>query len=74
MPADDEQFGHRQPASPDSERALLGAALTDQNVMAEVGILDPDDFYIAKHGDIWAVMQELARKREPIDILTVRDE
>lgn len=72
--ADDENFGHRQPAVPDSERALLGAALTDSTVVAEAGALEPEDFYINKHGDIWAAMMELARRREPIDILTVREE
>lgn len=74
-PSDDENFGHRQPASPDAERALLGAALLSPTVMAEVGhLLEPDDFYITKHGDIWAAMRELTRKREPVDILTVNEE
>lgn len=74
-PSDDENFGHRQPASPDAERALLGAALLDPLVIAQVAnLLEPDDFYISKHGDIWAAMQELMRKREPVDILTVREE
>lgn len=74
-PSDDENFGHRQPATPDAERALLGAALLDPTVMATVGpMLEPDDFYITKHGDIWTAMQELSRKREPIDILTVREQ
>ena len=74
VPSDDEQFGHRQPASPNAERALLGAALIDPTVVSEVGELSPEDFYVAKHGDIWTAMQELERKREPIDILTVREQ
>lgn len=74
VPEDDESFGHRQPASPDSERALLGAALIDSTAIADAGELSPEDFYIAKHGDVWAAMKELARRREAIDILTVREE
>jgi replicative DNA helicase len=72
--SEDEVFGHRQPASPDSERGLLGAALLDPTAVAEVGTLEPEDFYIAKHGDIWAAMLELSRKRESIDIITVREQ
>jgi len=74
-PDSDENFGHRQPASPDSERALLGAALIEPNVISVVGqMLEPDDFYISKHGDIWATMLELTRRREPVDIITVSEE
>lgn len=71
--AEDENFGHRQPAAPKSEAALLGAALVSPTVMAEVGTLDPEDFYITKHGDIWAAMLDLSAHREPIDIVTVRE-
>jgi replicative DNA helicase len=74
-PADTDTFGHRQPAAPDAERALLGAALINPNVINEVGAkLEPDDFYITKHGDIFVAMQELMRKREPVDIVTVRSQ
>lgn len=74
-PADDADFGHRQPAVPDAERALLGSALINPRVMAEVGdLIMPDDFYITKHGDVWAAMLELTRKREPVDVLTVLDQ
>lgn len=74
VPSDDEDFGHRQPASPNAERALLGAALIDSSIVGEVGQVNPEDFYVAKHGDIWTAMLELQRKREPIDILTVREQ
>lgn len=75
MPSDTDSFGHRQPASTESERALLGAALLDGSVMAQVGdMLAPEDFYTTKHGDIWGAMQTLYHNRDPIDIVTVREQ
>ena len=75
MPADTDSFGHRQPAAIDAERALLGAALLNPNVINEVGTkVAAEDFYITKHGDVYAAMMELMRKRDPVDIVTVRNQ
>lgn len=74
MPEDDGSSHRKPPAALDAERALLGTVLTDNTVIADVGhILTPEDFYMAKHGHIWRVMQKLWGDRQPIDITTVRE-
>src|SRR5574338_821150 len=60
------------PSNPDAERQVLGAVLTDARAMDKVAtILQPEDFYIPKHQNIYAAALELYVGKEAIDSLTV---
>ncbi len=63
------------PQSPDMERALLGALLLDGSAFAQVSdLLDDHSFYRPAHGVIFAAMQELDKRHEPIDMITVTEQ
>lgn len=60
--------------SPDAERAVLGAILLAHDTVYRVAdALSPEDFYRSGHGTIFAAMLELARRGEPIDLVTLSD-
>jgi len=57
-----------------AERAVLGAILVDQDLLATVApLLSPADFYRDSHRRIYAVMLALGAKQVPADFLTVAD-
>jgi len=63
------------PQSIDAEQSVLGALLIDQSAMAKVAErLLPTDFYRTQHGDIFAAMDALYRRREPIDMTLLGNE
>lgn len=63
------------PASIESEMALLGAVLVNQEVFLSISsFLHPDDFFLLKHQYTWTAMQNLSNRRMPIDVLTVAEE
>ncbi len=58
-----------------AERAVLGAVLSDNTVIASVAeIVHPDDFASAAHSQIFAAMLSLDLQQRPVDHLTVSDE
>src|SRR3989344_2958640 len=60
------------PQDVDTERALLGALMLNQNAMYEVAdIIIADSFYAGKHRVIFEAMMSLYSKGEPIDVVTV---
>ena len=60
------------PQDVDTERALLGALMLNQNAMYEVAdIVVADSFYAGKHRVIFEAMMSLYAKGEPIDVVTV---
>ncbi len=60
------------PQDVDTERALLGALMLNQNAMYEVAdIVIADSFYAGKHRVIFEAMFSLYTKGEPIDVVTV---
>ncbi|RMF12799.1 MAG: replicative DNA helicase [Candidatus Dadabacteria bacterium] len=60
------------PHQSDAERAVLGAVLRDNHQMDNlVDVLSPDDFYVGIHRRMFAAMQELNRRGEPIDTVTL---
>lgn len=65
--------GRLPPHSIEAERAVLGAALIDPDVVGALK-LSPDEFYREPHRMIWAAILEVARRREPPDIVTVAAE
>lgn len=60
------------PQSLEAETGTLGSILIDTKAFPLVrGILEPDDFYEAKHEKIFQMMVELNEKESKIDMLTV---
>src|SRR3990167_3762267 len=60
------------PQDVETERALLGALMLNQNAMYEVAdIIVADSFYAGKHRVIFEAMMSLYTKGEPIDVVTV---
>jgi len=60
------------PQSIDAEQAVLGAILKDPETWDTVAaVLKSDDFYVPKHGTIYAACLNLLSRQEPLDITTV---
>src|SRR3989344_3037773 len=60
------------PQDTETERALLGALMLNQNAMYEVAdLVGIDSFYAGKHRTIFDAMLSLHEKGEPIDVVTV---
>ncbi len=69
------QLGKLPPQALDLEEAVLGALMLDKDAVSEViDILTPDSFYDERHQRIFAAIQSLFNKTEPIDLLTVINE
>lgn len=63
------------PQSTDIEEAVLGAIMLEKDSYISVSdILKPESFYKTSHQTIFTAIQELSKKLEPIDILTVSEE
>src|SRR6185369_1771950 len=60
------------PQDLDAEKALLGSIMIKPESLVDVmEIVTASDFYAEKHRRIFAVMQSLSEKSEPIDIVSV---
>lgn len=69
------EHGKVPPQAVDLEEAVLGALMLEQNALAQViDILKPEIFYKEAHQVIYAAIQRLFNKSQPIDILTVTSE
>ena len=67
--------GKLPPQARELEEAVLGALMVETGLYPEIGdILEPSDFYDHSHKVIYAAVQALAAKRNPIDQLTVIEE
>jgi replicative DNA helicase len=56
----------------EGERAVLGGLLLENAALAKVmNALSPGDFYRQAHREIYAAMQELYRRNEPVDWMTL---
>jgi len=63
------------PQSPEMERALLGALLSDGQAFVRIAhLIEPASFYKPNHRTLFQAMTELDQRREPIDLITVTDE
>ncbi len=62
------------PHSVEAEEALLGSILIDTEALDRVSFLADTDFYIIKHQWVWAALQALHTRHEPIDAVTLRRE
>jgi len=66
------EHGRLQPQAVDLEEAVLGAMLLEKEaVNTAIDILAPKSFYKESHQKIFATIQLLFEKSEPIDILTI---
>lgn len=60
------------PHSDEAEASVLGSILLDKDAIVQVSeFLRPEQFYVQKHGDIFAGMLALFELREPIDLVTL---
>ncbi len=63
------------PHNIEAEQALLGCIMLDQRVQIEIAsALKKDDFYLESNQNIFSVMEELIKKNQPIDLITLTDE
>jgi replicative DNA helicase len=63
------------PQSLDAEVSVLGSVLLDSESFSKViSILEPKDFYVAKHQKIFNAMLSLFGKSIKIDLITISDE
>lgn len=62
------------PHNLEAEKGVLGAVLVDARLMLEVESLPPAAFFRDAHQRIWSKMLALSQRREPIDLVTVKDE
>lgn len=69
------EHGKLPPQAIDLEEAVLGALMIEKDALTTViDILQPESFYKEAHQKIYASIQELFRKSEPIDLLTVKNQ
>lgn len=69
------EHGKVPPQASDLEEAVLGAMMLEADaVSAVIDILQPKVFYKDSHQKIFAAIQRLFGKSEPVDILTVTNE
>ncbi len=68
------ELGLRPPQALDMEEVVLGAIMLEPNAAIEVlDILSPESFYVPANQKIFAVITELSKNYQPIDILTVTE-
>lgn len=70
------QISKLPPQNIDAEQSLLGALLIDKDSIVRVSeLLRPNNFYRSEqHGHIYAAIQDLFDRREPIDLVTLTEE
>jgi replicative DNA helicase len=58
-----------------AEAAVLGACLVSAEAMERVSdLLQPESFYQPRNGYVFRAALELAKRSQPVDIITIRDE
>jgi replicative DNA helicase len=63
------------PQNLEAEAAVLGACLVSAEAMERVSdILKPESFYQPRNGHVFRAALELAKRGQPVDIITVRDQ
>ncbi|MCB9813609.1 MAG: replicative DNA helicase [Pseudomonadales bacterium] len=70
-----ESIGRLPPQNLDAERSVLGSILIDSDAIVIVAdILVPESFYQVAHQQIYAAMEILYEKRQPIDVVTLNNQ
>ncbi len=68
-------IGRIPPQNLDAEKSVLGAILIDSEAIVTVAdILTPDSFYVPGHQHMYAAMETLYEKRQPIDVVTLTNQ
>src|SRR5437660_12499855 len=63
------------PSSPETERAILGAIILDNTLIAQsVELLKPTDFYVPSHRRIFIAMTALFEKGSEVNPILVAEE
>lgn len=63
------------PSSPETERAILGAIILDNSLIAQaVELLKPDDFYVPSHRRVFIVMIALFEKGSEMNPILIAEE
>lgn len=69
------ELGKLPPQAVDIEEAVLGGLMLDKDaVMSIIDIMKPEAFYKEAHQRIFAAIESLFKKADPVDILTVTQE
>jgi replicative DNA helicase len=64
--------GRVPPQNIEAESSLLGSILIEKDAIIKVAdIVTADDFYVDRHGTIYAAMVDLYEQRQPIDIVSL---
>ncbi len=65
-------IGRIPPHNEEAERGVLGALLIDPHRIPDVAeLLREEDFFAKKHGQIYAALEALNDRGEPVDLITV---
>lgn len=60
------------PQNIEAEGSMLGSLLVDKEAIIKIAdIINPDDFYVDRHGIIYGAILDLYEARQPIDLLTL---
>src|SRR5436190_23384596 len=63
------------PSSPETEKAILGAIILDNSLIAQaVELLKPADFYVPSHRRIFVAMTTLFERGSEIDPILIAEE
>src|SRR5260370_35894576 len=63
------------PSSPETERAILGAIILDNSLIAQaVELLKPEDFYVPSHRRIFKAMIALFERQSEVDPILIAEE
>ncbi len=64
--------GRVPPQNIEAETSLLGALLIEKDAIIKIAdIVTADDFYVDRHGLIFAAMMDLYEQRQPIDVVSL---
>jgi len=64
-----------QPHNVEAEEAVLGSLLIDPDAIIRIAtFLQPDDFFVERHGWAYEAVRDLHERREPADLVTLTDE
>lgn len=68
-------FERSMPFSREAEMSVLGAMFLDMSCIPEaIDIVKADDFYIERHKELFAAMNELYNLGKPVDIVTLKEQ
>ena len=63
------------PQNIEAEQSILGALMISKDAIASVlGQIQPEDFYVNRHAEMYKAILSLYQKNEAIDVVTVVDE